>query len=121
MKIMLLFILLYTTNLYASDTCKFTKAYKDARYDTYENIKKPYKQCKNSMKEAYYWKAVAKCKTDENNSKAGISCGQLVDTGTYGTDKYELSHCETFKWDPSDIEEHLARLIDSGTLVKCKK
>ena len=121
MKTLLLFTLLYASNLYASETCKLTKAYKDARYDTYENIKKPYEQCKNSMKEAYYWKAVAKCKTDIANNKSGISCGQLVDSGAYATDKFELSHCETFKWLPSDIENHLSQLIEAGSLVKCKK
>ncbi len=103
---------------FASNDCKLTKAYKDARYDTYERIKAPYNKCKNTMKEAFYWKAVAECKM--NSIKTNISCGQQVDNGSYATEDIDISHCETFKWKPEDIENYLKQRVESGDLIKCK-
>ena len=107
-------------NLYAGEECVLSKAYKDARYETYINIKKPYEQCKNSMKEAYYWKAVAICKDENKNKKTGISCGQLVDNGTFASEAIDVSHCKAFKWDPADITTYLDNKVKAGDLIKCK-
>lgn len=120
MKLFFLLFTILSKNLYAGEECNLTRAYKDAKYDTYTTIKRPYEQCKNSMKEAYYWKAVAACKKDIDNNKPGTSCGQLVDNGTYPSDKIDISHCKAFKWDPSDIKKHLDNLVNSGSLTKCK-
>ena len=106
---------------YASESCQLTKAYKDARYDTYTKISKPYNQCKNTMKEAYYWKAVAHCKLSLENNKNKTSCGQQVDSGNYPAEKIDLSHCETFKWKQEDITNYLDQLVNAGTLLMCKE
>lgn len=120
-KLLFLVFLFNTQTIFASEDCRLTKAYKDARYDTYIKISKPYKQCKNTMKEAYYWKAVSQCKTGLKVSKTGMSCGQLVDNGSYPTERIDLAHCEVFKWKESDIANHLDQLVKASTLIMCKE
>lgn len=116
----IVFLSITSNSLYAGGECKLSKAYKDARYDAYSKIKKPYDQCKNTMKEAYYWKAVAACKNTNDNKTAGISCGQLVDNGTYPSEAIDISHCNAFKWNPSDITAYLNDRVKSGNLIMCK-
>ena len=117
----LVVIVFHTQILFASEECTLTKAYKDARYDTYIKISKPYNQCKNTMKEAYYWKAVSSCKTSPKANKTDMGCGQQVDNGSYPTRRIDLSHCEIFKWKQTDITNHLDHLVKAGTLIMCKE
>ena len=108
-------------NTLASDECAITKAYKDARIEVFKAIREPYNNCRDSMREAYYWKAVAKCVSEGKGKNIGGGCGHLVSSGSYRTEKYDMSHCDIFKWDKSDFNNYFEHLIETREIEKCEQ
>ena len=102
MKYCFLLIALVFNDTLASDECTITKAYMDTKIEAFKAIREPYNNCRDSMIEAYYWKAVAKCVSEGKGKNIGGGCSHLVSSGSYPREKYDMSHCDIFKWDKSD-------------------
>lgn len=118
----IILLLLFSHTLYATEECVRTKEYMIERHKAFKKIREPYNKCVDSMHEAYYWKAMAKCRSEGKGENIGGGCGHLVTSGGFGYSAQEIdtSHCNIFKPKKSDLTDYLNYQIKAGKLKKCK-
>jgi hypothetical protein len=76
-----LFFIFQPFNLLAEESCELTKDYQSARSEAYRTVRgpeSPYSKCKDSMNEAHYWKAVAKCEVEGKGKNVGGGCQHIA-------------------------------------------
>ena len=124
MKFVLFSLLLFSFELFASESCVLTDEYKAARSDAYKIIKgteSPYSKCVSSIHEASYWKAVAACKVEGKGEGVGGGC-QHVAGYKNSKEKLDVSHCEILK-SKNPMQEMKAWLkytVETKNIAKCK-
>ncbi|MGB0495852.1 MAG: hypothetical protein ACPGJI_05820 [Kangiellaceae bacterium] len=124
MKIVILFLIFLSSNLLTSVSCELTENYKKAQIEAYKAIKgseSPYSKCRSSIREAHYWKLVAKCKVEGKSENIGGGCQHVVGY-QIGRKKFDVSHCEVLKpkhW-KNEVVAHLESIVESRKINKCK-
>ena len=110
---------LLSPDLLANDECELTDEYKAARSQAYSYVKgsdSPYYKCHYTMSEAYFWKAVAKCVSENKKQNIGSDCSRLVSSGQYPVEEADTLHCEVFK--PANPKEEFLEMLDYLVSVK---
>ena len=123
MKFVLFSLLLFSFELFASESCVLTDDYKTARSDAYKIVKgseSPYSRCVSSIYEASYWKAVAACEVEGKGEGIGGGCQHVA--GYKNSKELDVSHCEVLKSkNPiQDMKAWLKYTVESNNIVKCK-
>ncbi|NRA85476.1 MAG: hypothetical protein HRU22_17390 [Gammaproteobacteria bacterium] len=119
----LILSLFFCSHLFASEECVLTEEYKAARKEVYfkaREILEPYHDCKDSMNEAYHWKAVAACTKQGLGKNIGGGCGHLVNYGAFPMEKVDVSHCEIFKIPIEVVQDYRKELKLQIDVQKCK-
>ncbi|PWK53323.1 hypothetical protein [Pleionea mediterranea] len=104
MKLLIAVSWAFAMNIVYAQECEYTKEYSNLVEDVKESLigsKSEYFKCKESIRVANYWKAIANCtKQGRGNSVAG-GCYHIVGNST---EKNEISnkHCDALK--PIDFE-----------------
>ena len=120
LKYIFIFLLFFNHLAFGDDNCSLTDEYVEARKEAKEVVTIPYKKCKSAMREAYYWKAVAYCVSEEKGRNIGGGCSHLVNNGSYPTEYYDIRHCEILRWKDGDIKRYFEHLIEERNIKKCK-
>ena len=124
LKIILFIFIFLPFNLQAEESCELTKDYQNARIKAYRVVRgseSPYSKCKDTMNEAHYWKAVAKCEIEGKGKNVGGGCQHVAGYQSLRI-KVDVSHCEVLKpkeW-KKEVKAYLEYFVESKHIVKCK-
>ena len=107
-------------NSLANEECALTKdESRELRKEARDAVIGPYRDCKDSINEAFYWKAVAECVSAGKGENIGGGCGHMVSYGQYPTELYTDKHCDIFKRETTDIKLYFELLVKEKTTEKC--
>jgi len=124
LKLVVFIAIFLSSNLLASESCELTKDYNKARVEAYRAIRgseNPYSKCKDTMREAHYWKAVSKCKVEGRGKIVGGGC-QHVEGYQNSHTEVDVSHCEVLKpkeW-KEEVQAYFEFIIESRNIAKCR-